>query len=457
MRSVGDQRLDQSALYDNAMFEILNGLLQCERFVRHRFKDPRETVPAVPFFIRRLLQSGASAQAARIQLLFGVRTPESRRLMSNMHPILENGLVPHRGISAHSHRIYRDPIVINNPHESLISMDDLTYSVEAEIRDTRVQRPHVVILGAGASLAALPNGDRHGRQLPLMNNLVQVVGLQDQFRDAGLDPSENFETLYSQLHASGKHLDLLAKIDSKVFEYFSEFRLPGEATIYDALVLSLRPKDVIATFNWDPLLYQACARNHKAAKLPHVLYLHGNVAIGYCLEHRKKGFIGGACSVCRKTYTPSRILFPIETKGYNEDPYIRVEWSNLQSRLRNALMLTVFGYGAPTSDVEAIDLMTTAWGEVETREFEQTELIDIKPADELLRSWSRFVHTHHYDIRRDFNGSWIAQHPRRTCEAAWQQFFEAKFISIHQVPTISNLSELQAWFAPLLQAETSEE
>jgi hypothetical protein len=46
--------------------------------------------------------------------------------------------------------------------------------------------------------------------------------------------------------------------------------------------LSLREKDVIATFNWDPLLFAACARNHTRTKLPYIIYLHGNVAIGYC-------------------------------------------------------------------------------------------------------------------------------------------------------------------------------
>ena len=33
-------------------------------------------------------------------------------------------------------------------------------TVSSEIQDTKMQRPHVVILGAGASLAAFPNGDQ---------------------------------------------------------------------------------------------------------------------------------------------------------------------------------------------------------------------------------------------------------------------------------------------------------
>ena len=36
-------------------------------------------------------------------------------------------------------------------------------SVQQEIEQIEMERPHVVILGAGASYAAFPNGDKHGR------------------------------------------------------------------------------------------------------------------------------------------------------------------------------------------------------------------------------------------------------------------------------------------------------
>lgn len=39
---------------------------------------------------------------------------------------------------------------------------------------------HVVILGAGASVAStLRNPSTNGKQLPLMNNFIEVVGLSD--------------------------------------------------------------------------------------------------------------------------------------------------------------------------------------------------------------------------------------------------------------------------------------
>lgn len=332
-----------------------------------------------------------------------------------------------------------------------LKLEDLEYSVAQEIANTQVSRPHVVILGAGASRAALPDGDPLGRRFPLMNDFVTVCGLGELLTKAGLDINRNFEELYSDLPDSDSNL--LEQISDRVEEYFLQLQLPTYPTIYDSLVLSLRQKDVIATFNWDPLLFRACWRNHKVAAPPHVVYLHGNIAIGYCLTDRKKGLVGTACSICGTAYTPSKLFYPVKRKGYNEDPFISREWKSLMSALKNAFMLTIFGYAAPDSDVDAVELMTSAWGEPGAREFEQMELIDLKSEDELRANWARFIHTHHYDVRRDFYESWIGLHPRRSCEAAWQQFFEAKFISSNPIPKFRTLEQLHAWFRPLLAAE----
>ena len=171
-----------------------------------------------------------------------------------------------------------------------------TKSIQDEVKDASFGRPHIVILGAGASVAALPNGDRHGRRLPVMANFVEVVELQDLLSGFVAQPTQvNFEQVYSQLVDTGR-LDLAREIEGRVFRYFSSLELPDTPTIYDHLVLSLRPKDVIATFNWDPFLWQACARNHRFAKLPHLLFLHGNVGFGVCRDSRSIGPLGSVCS-----------------------------------------------------------------------------------------------------------------------------------------------------------------
>ncbi len=289
-----------------------------------------------------------------------------------------------------------------------------------------------------------------------MNDLVDLCDLAGALRASGVKIDRNFEETFSDLEGSDNS-HLIQEVQERLEEYFWALRLPEHPTIYDVLVLSLRSKDVIATFNWDPLLYFACLRNHKVAPLPRVLYLHGNVAIGYCLEDKKKGLFGTACSVCGSPYKASPLLYPIKRKGYSANPYISKEWDALKRALTGAFMLTVFGYAAPASDTEALEIMTAAWGSVGERTFEQTEIIDIKDEADLRSTWSPFIHTHHYDIRKDFFDSWIAQHPRRSCEAAWQQFFEARFISTNPAPRTEDLTSLQAWFASLLNAEAADQ
>ena len=103
--------------------------------------------------------------------------------------------------------------------------------------------------------------------------------------------------------------------------------------------------------------------------MPRVIFLHGSVAVGYCKEHRRKGPRTSACPICGKPFTPTRLLYPVGQKDYTSDPFIKAEWDGLRSALRNAFSITVFGYGAPRSDTEAVGLMKEAWGDVDEREF----------------------------------------------------------------------------------------
>lgn len=185
------------------------------------------------------------------------------------------------------------------------------------IDDTSMGRPHVIMLGAGASIAAFPDGDRNGYKLPMMSNLVETVALDHELYGFGITyEGRNFEEVYSEISRNRRNKIAIEAINSKIWDYFSRLRLPNYPTLYDHLVLSLRDKDIIATFNWDPFLYQACWRHNKKVKLPGVVYLHGNVSIGYCLTDMKKGLIGRRCSVCNKQYTPSKLLYPttLETR-----------------------------------------------------------------------------------------------------------------------------------------------
>jgi len=184
-------------------------------------------------------------------------------------------------------------------------------------------RPHLVLLGSGASLAAFPNGDKCGRVLPIMNNLVEVVGLAPILDRAGIEYNDrDFESAYADLVSSGQHAASAHEVEQVVFDYFTRLELPEQPTLYDHLVLSLRDKDMIATFNWDPFLWQAWLRNQGRVSTPTLRFLHGNTAIGGCFRHRPSQFgqRGARCSVCGERFVGSRLLYPVAEKGYQEDP-----------------------------------------------------------------------------------------------------------------------------------------
>jgi len=323
---------------------------------------------------------------------------------------------------------------------------------------------HIVILGAGASIAATRrNAERNGRQLPSMLNFVEVVGLQEIVADIPKElNSENFETLYGNLYAHDPNSPLLIDIQQRIQQYFGNMQLPDEPTIYDYLILSLRSKDHIATFNWDPFLYQAFVRNREFTKnLPYMSFLHGTVALGYSKEDKRSGPIGYQCRAEGGIFEPVPLLYPVNEKNYNEDEFIVDAWKGLDSVLgkdNGSVRATIFGYGAPVSDVEAVGLLNKAWGTPDDRAMEQFEIIDVVSEEELKRRWKGFIHSHHYDVSDTYFGSSLANNPRRTCESYFSHYkaltIDEAFRSNNPVPqNFRSLDELWTWHQPLIDAE----
>lgn len=291
-----------------------------------------------------------------------------------------------------------------------------------------------------------------------MDDFVQHVGIGELLKRAGVPgDAPNFETAYSSLVSDPNMAAVRQELESRILEYFSSLEMPESPTIFDHLLLAMRPKDVIATFNWDPFLLEAVRRNNHILKgqVPALLFLHGNVAAGFCTKDRVNGFRGAICSKCKQPMPGLPLLYPITQKNYENDPAIATAWSYMKLVLKKTFMFTVFGYGAPASDTAALNLLKDAWGNVEDRSLEQTELIDIRSKEDLTKTWDPFIHTHHYEIHNDFFDSWIARHPRRSGEAYWNQYMMAKFISNNRIPQSTTLKELWDWYKPLFDAEQS--
>lgn len=91
---------------------------------------------------------------------------------------------------------------------------------------------HIVVLGAGASIAStLHNPEPSGKQLPSMDNFIEVLGLTGMLQSAGVDTSHtNFETVYSPLYNQDPAEPLLKDIEGKIRDYFQSLTVPHTPT-----------------------------------------------------------------------------------------------------------------------------------------------------------------------------------------------------------------------------------
>jgi hypothetical protein len=324
-----------------------------------------------------------------------------------------------------------------------------------ELIDGPMSLTHVILLGAGASRAAFPDGDGTGRRLPLMDDFVDVLGLRSAVEalPADLVQYRNFEALYSGLLSRHGCAEAVAELEKRVGEYFEAMALPQRVTMYDQLLLSLRPSDAVFTFNWDPFLFDAYRRNHQALALPEIFFLHGNVRIGACPNDETWGERGLRCPTCNTAFTPVPLLYPVENKDYSSSPYIRGAWHAARTLFKNAFTLTIFGYGAPESDAAAVDLLHAAWLSRSDREFEHIEIIDTAPTSLLRSRWGKFTPAHHYRSISTFEESRIANWPRRTCESLYHPMTRGIPCEQFPLPATSDLKSLQEFAARLARPE----
>lgn len=287
------------------------------------------------------------------------------------------------------------------------------------------KRPHVVILGAGATIDAIPDGDKNGKKSSVMNGFMHKLNLSELLEGIELHTKrDDLEDIYSELYDRGEGCKIIRQeIESKIEDYFSSFEIPDRVTKYDLLVLSLTTKDCIATFNWDPLLLQAYQRvyNRITKNLPELIFLHGNVAAGYCPNCGRFGALNRIrCAYCGTPYEKTPLLFPVKHKDYSVN-FIKQQWESLDYYLCRAKMLTIYGYSGPKSDIEAINMLTNAFEKyLPAQKYDYFEIIEKKDFDSsmLSSSWRSIIDDTHcqYKIVTNFFQSRLALYPRRTVE-----------------------------------------
>jgi hypothetical protein len=223
--------------------------------------------------------------------------------------------------------------------------------------------PHVVLLGAGASYACILNGDKNGQKISCMNDFFENTGI-----DIGYQGSyKNLEDIYQNIDSPTKEI-----LERKIRTYFNKFILPDDPTIYDVLIISLCKKDLIASFNWDPLLIQACQRCRKFTyDLPDIVFLHGNVWEWYSIDTNgimTRVFAQSECppgayikTTSGQRCYPTPLLLPEKNKEYGKNDYIKNAWDIFQNKLRKSFMFTIIGYSGPKSDEEVLTLLESGF------------------------------------------------------------------------------------------------
>ncbi|WP_205598611.1 hypothetical protein [Clostridium niameyense] len=277
----------------------------------------------------------------------------------------------------------------------------------------------------------------YGKKISSMSEFIETSLIKDTIKSIETPiNSDNLEEIYCELYDRPEHKELLDKLEKDIEDYFSDFKICDKPTVYDFLILALTKKDLIASFNWDPLLVQAYERVSKITdNLPKIVFLHGNV------------------SLTKDSSIP--LLYPLKEKDYyKNNSFIKEGWDILNCYLEKAYIVTIFGYKAPNFDKAAIDMLKKLWKKVEDRDIEKIDIIDISTKEELKKCWSDFTYTHHYSIYNNFFDSTLGRFPRRTCECVFDKVVRYKFVHKNMgFKEDMNFKNIQEFVKPLIEDE----
>lgn len=326
------------------------------------------------------------------------------------------------------------------------------------ISELMCQRPHLFVLGSGATKATIPNGDKNGLQSPVMSELIKELEMESLLAGAKLQTSsDNIEDLYSELHKKPEYTNVVKAIENRIISHYQQMQIPDAPTLYDYLIISLREKDCIATFNWDPLLIQAYNRVNKITKdLPEILFLHGCVAAGLCERCNYYAPLKRqVCPKCGEKLEMTKLLFPIKQKDYTQNIFIKHNWNIFEDYLERACLISIWGYSAPVSDEEAKNKMLKAFSS-RFRRLDQIELINIADESVLYNTWQPFIKetNFHVHFHKSIMDSFIAEFPRRSVEGYVKRNMEGCWDSSKvTLKNCNSFTELATLMEPLLKNE----
>lgn len=228
---------------------------------------------------------------------------------------------------------------------------------------------------------------------------------------------------------------------------YARLELPEEFTILDRLVLSLTSNDAIVSFNWDDLVIQAYQRMSDYVPeemLPILAFPHGNAQTVYNNKHYTSKRI-----VTSPGWFDSPLNMPVDEIDYKSDVFINSQWHILDFFMRNAQMITFFGYRGPDSDEQDLKHLDELFAKNEI--CDKIEIIDKdqESAVEVAKRLERFKMQPNWLYPcADFWHSTIAKYPRRTLSVLdnWNY-------SVRTSAKEESLAEFLKHIGPLIEEE----
>lgn len=305
---------------------------------------------------------------------------------------------------------------------------------------------HLVILGAGSTIATIPNGDKNGEESYTLANLLKDKTFTSFLEKVqGNFSANDVEDLCKQLYKEDR--PLYYEFESLVRKKYARLELPEEFTILDRSVLSLTPNDAIVSFNWDDLVIQAYQRMSEYVPeemLPILAFPHGNAQAVYNNKHYTSKRI-----VTSTSWFDSPLNMPVDEIDYKSDVFINSQWHILDFFMRNAQMITFFGYRGPDSDEQDLKHLDELFAKNEI--CDKIEIIDKdqESAVEVAKRLERFKMQPNWLYPcADFWHSTIAKYPRRTLSVLdnWNY-------SVRTSAKEESLAEFLKHIGPLIEEE----
>ena len=148
------------------------------------------------------------------------------------------------------------------------------------------------------------------------------------------------------------------------------------------------------------------------------------------------------------------MLYPIEKKNYFDgNSYTASSWKDAEDEFSKAFTITIFGYSAPTSDIEAVEILKKSWLEKSNRKFEHVKVIDTLESETLYERWKAFTPTLHLKPVSSFEESRLWSWPRRSCEALLFPMSQGMPCEAFPLPETDSLNELQNFIKEIARYE----